>query len=309
MTLAPGQYARRDQLYQPGAYDSIPSAILCRKNLTATAKLVYAALAGHLLNCSADSVWPSIQRLADRIGSGRSAVKQALDVLAAAGFIDMEFRPGRSTRYRFSPLDTAGIRPPTGSKSDHLPGRNPTTSATDPAGIRPPPGQNPTTTGSKPNHETPKEELQEEPNTNRTSDSPSSSSRTTNGSPPTEGTPRELRVVPAIFADHLIRTLQVGRGDAGQLAADTTCFCRIADHLNRGDFGPFKTALGALNTAAAKIGQDRTIQKPAAAFMQHAKRLLAAQGCVFQPRGGTQAPRSAAEAEPADIDAGIIEVT
>jgi len=129
---------KRDELLKPGSYAACPLAVLARKDLTGTAKLVYQAMASHLNNGD-QWVWPSIARMAAMTGSGRTAVIAAVAELERGRLIQASREFGRSTRYSFlSPdsgnqygnqtgtetrpvrkPDQSGKRTPTGPESGH----------------------------------------------------------------------------------------------------------------------------------------------------------------------------------------------
>jgi len=142
---------QRDDLFTPGTYASLPSAVLRRLDLSATAKLVYMAIANELRG-DATEVSVSIALLAGRIGAGRTAVKEAIAALKSAGLLAAIAEPGRRTRYRFqSPgpgRNPTGLELQTGSESDRV--DNGTGSESDH-----PPGRIPCKTGSDSDHHVP----------------------------------------------------------------------------------------------------------------------------------------------------------
>lgn len=86
-------------LFEPGRYLSIPNVLLRSVGLTASAKLVWMALAGHL-GPDGTEVWPSINRLAGMTGLERKTVIASVAALEAAGLILTIKTAGRATRYR-----------------------------------------------------------------------------------------------------------------------------------------------------------------------------------------------------------------
>ena len=136
----------RTELLKPGRYSSIPAAILRDRSLSPTAKLVVGALLAHLYG-GATECWPSVAKIAERIGAGRSAVKTAIAALEAAGILGVRRRNGRSTRYQF----LAAQSEPTGSDSDPVArGPGPPSESAAPTGSESNPveGQPTTITGS-----------------------------------------------------------------------------------------------------------------------------------------------------------------
>jgi len=91
---------RREEYLQPGAYDPLPHSIMASGELTATAKVVAAALLGHLRGDN-EWVYPSAHRLAELTGGSVRSMRRALDDLQAAGHLEAQERPGQATRYRF----------------------------------------------------------------------------------------------------------------------------------------------------------------------------------------------------------------
>lgn len=99
---------KRDELFQPGTYGSIPLAVLARTDLSAAAKAVYAAIARHLFDD--EWVWPSLETIAALAGCDRSTVIRSVAHLREMRLI--ETRPkGRSTAYRFLAPDRAATPP------------------------------------------------------------------------------------------------------------------------------------------------------------------------------------------------------
>jgi len=90
---------KRDELFQPGSYSSIADAILRRRDLTASAKLVWMALGKHV-GVGRSEVWPSIARLSQLTGQARGTVLAAVKMLLGAGLVEVLRDPGRHNRYR-----------------------------------------------------------------------------------------------------------------------------------------------------------------------------------------------------------------
>lgn len=92
---------KKDDLYKSGTFD----AAMARPDLTATAKVVYVALAGHLNNGD-QWVWPSVPTLARRSGSGRRAVQISLRHLTETGLIsEVGCSDLGTVKYCFQPAD------------------------------------------------------------------------------------------------------------------------------------------------------------------------------------------------------------
>ncbi len=109
---------RRDIL-RPRQYAAIPKATLARTDLTASAKIVYTSLIGHLFSDAADRAYPSTTTLANTAGIGRRTVIRALSDLQAAGLIEAHSRPGRVTVYTFPAADGEPHEKPPGLPLDH----------------------------------------------------------------------------------------------------------------------------------------------------------------------------------------------
>lgn len=93
-------------------------------------------------------------------------------------------------------------------------------------------------------------------------------------SPPGDSfSPSASLIPPDVFAEAVIRELQIGKGDAKQLKADRTTFAKIAVRLNAGQLGEIKEAKKRLLTAAENIRQDPTVRNKAAAFTAFVKTL------------------------------------
>jgi hypothetical protein len=101
---------------EPRRFMRIPKDLLARRDLTTTAKLVYASLwdrAGDKNSC-----WPSQQTIADDVGISSRAVRIALAQLLEAGEIEVDHFRGRPNRYR---LDPGKMRRTTQAKCAALP--------------------------------------------------------------------------------------------------------------------------------------------------------------------------------------------
>ncbi|HUX01940.1 MAG TPA: helix-turn-helix domain-containing protein [Phycisphaerae bacterium] len=101
----------RERLFEPGRYLSIPLTLASRADLTASAKLVWAALAAHL-GPEGDAVWPSFSRLARMTGAGRRTVVRAVEELAGSDLIAIERTEGRRNRYRLRQPAAGLFEPP-----------------------------------------------------------------------------------------------------------------------------------------------------------------------------------------------------
>ena len=83
---------------EPRRFMRIPKDMVARRDLTPTAKLVYASLwdrAGDKNSC-----WPSQQTIADDVGISSRAVSRAVVQLEQAGELTIETYLGRACRYR-----------------------------------------------------------------------------------------------------------------------------------------------------------------------------------------------------------------
>ena len=97
---------KRREILQPRHYAAVPKATLARTGLTASAKVVYATLLGHLFSDEADTAHPSTAKIAQEAGMGRRTVIRALAGLQATGLIATNHHPGRPTEYTFPNADT-----------------------------------------------------------------------------------------------------------------------------------------------------------------------------------------------------------
>ncbi len=90
----------RNELFEPGRYSSLPDVILRDPSLSASAKLVWMALAGHL-GPSGTEVWPSMTRLSRMTGLGKNTVLRAVAALEDANLIVVKRQPsGKANLYR-----------------------------------------------------------------------------------------------------------------------------------------------------------------------------------------------------------------
>jgi len=92
---------KRIEVLKPGAYSSAPDTVLCRKDLSPVAKLVYQALLSHLHTGGPGHVRAGVNRLSRLTGLHRTAVLRAIDRLWAAKLIAILERPGRTNLYYF----------------------------------------------------------------------------------------------------------------------------------------------------------------------------------------------------------------
>ena len=277
---------RREDLFQAGRYESLPGDVMRRTDLSATAKLVYAAMAGHLFNGDV-WVWPSVRRLGELTGSGRTAVRDALAQLEAAGLLAVRRKRGAVARYAFlrppstepesGPVTPGGL--PTGE-----PESGPVVTASEPESgwvV----GRNPARSEPESGHEVPKETLQGNSNSN-SERGDSEFSTTTATTTATAASPDSLAAIPAprsvnhvAFAEALLKRLKVGRGNRVQLAADRTTLQRVARHIAAGLAGAdLAEAVTWAYTAAGRIAADPGRLNKAGAFMDEFKRRLRAHG-------------------------------
>ena len=90
---------KRDNLFQPGRYYSMPHEIARRRDITPASKLVWQALAGHL-GPDGTEVWPSATRLADLSGISRDSAIRSVRALRIKGLLEVLKTPGKPNRYR-----------------------------------------------------------------------------------------------------------------------------------------------------------------------------------------------------------------
>ena len=90
---------KRDELFIPGQYASLPNRVMARADLSAAAKLIYQAIASHLRN-GEEWVWPSLDRLAEMTSCGRRTIIRSIEQLRRLALIETEQQPGISTRYK-----------------------------------------------------------------------------------------------------------------------------------------------------------------------------------------------------------------
>lgn len=83
----------RETLFRSGGYMSLPFTIARRTDLTAVAKLVWMKLANHLGPLHTKS-WPSMDEMAEQLGTSRKTVLRACELLEALHLIEVE-RPGQ----------------------------------------------------------------------------------------------------------------------------------------------------------------------------------------------------------------------
>ena len=107
---------KRREILTRRQYAAIPKATLARTDLTASAKIVYASLIGHLFSDEADRAYPSTATLAQTAGIGRRTVIRALADLQTAGLITANTHPGRPTVYTFPAADRPPNEKPPGQK-------------------------------------------------------------------------------------------------------------------------------------------------------------------------------------------------
>ena len=98
--------SRRDNLFEPGRYFSIPMTIMRRRDLTAAAKNVWQVIAGHL-GPHGGTAWPSEARLAVATGLGRQTVIRAVKLLEDMGLAAVEKTVGGVNIYRLLQPDAA----------------------------------------------------------------------------------------------------------------------------------------------------------------------------------------------------------
>lgn len=85
----------QQRLFQPGSYMSIPYVIAARVDLSAAAKLVWAALAKHL-GPNATEVYPGISTLMRMTGTSKDTVMRASASLVEAGLVSVRKVQGRN---------------------------------------------------------------------------------------------------------------------------------------------------------------------------------------------------------------------
>jgi hypothetical protein len=93
-----GRPARRE-LFEPGRYLALPDVLARRRDLPASAKLVWMALASHL-GPSGTDVWPSVVRLAELTGTNRDTVAASVARLEAVGLLVIVKTQGKPNVYR-----------------------------------------------------------------------------------------------------------------------------------------------------------------------------------------------------------------
>ncbi len=125
----------RQRLFEPGKYLSLPECLLRRTDVSASAKLVWMALASHL-GPRGTEVWPSINRLAAMTALARDTVLTAVAHLADGGLLSITKCDGRPNVYRIL-QPQAGLFEPPPKRSEFATGRNL------------PPVENPDNTGRK----------------------------------------------------------------------------------------------------------------------------------------------------------------
>lgn len=90
----------RNELFEPGRYLAIPTVLLRSTTLSASAKLVWMALAGHL-GPDGTEVWPSMTRLSRQTGLAKNTVLRAVEALKNASLIVVVRQTlGKSNIYR-----------------------------------------------------------------------------------------------------------------------------------------------------------------------------------------------------------------
>ena len=277
----------------PGTYASIPLAVLARTDLTPAAKLAYAAMANHLRNGNTE-VWPSVARLRAITALGRTAARAAVAQLTDAGLIAPERAPGRVTRYRFRPLPTplCQAEPDSPDPAGKRPGRKTTRPESDPhrAGKRPTPGRNPTHTGPESDPETLLTKHSKKHLTKHCSFSEKTGNSNSEKRPQPNPDHRDAentenpKIDPEAFAEVILRALQAGRGDAGQLAADRATLRRAAEKILAGHAGDIPAALASCLNAARNIGPDAAYTNKVGAWTADFKRRLQRDGHTWKEK-------------------------
>lgn len=93
------------EVLTPGNYSAIPDDLLGDPDIPAAAKLVFAALVGHLRGPSR-RVWPSADRIASLTATTERTVRRSIATLAEAGYIEIESRRGKTSSISFPvPVD------------------------------------------------------------------------------------------------------------------------------------------------------------------------------------------------------------
>jgi hypothetical protein len=86
------------RLFEPGCYLSIPYAVMARKDLNSSAKLIWMAVVSHC-RPGARVAWPSVHRLQSMTGLGKEAVIEGIRRLEAAGLLTVDRADGQHSRY------------------------------------------------------------------------------------------------------------------------------------------------------------------------------------------------------------------
>ncbi len=117
---------KRNELFEPGRYSSLPDVILRDPTLAASAKLVWMALAAHLGPNGTD-VWPSMTRLSQWTGLSRDTVLRAIAALESAKLIVVLRQSlGKPNLYRILQPQVGQIDEKTDAESGENPSKEPT---------------------------------------------------------------------------------------------------------------------------------------------------------------------------------------